>query len=278
MGGHSNILSQEIDVYAFAITCVEVLDNGVMPWQHQDDDAVVRFVLREYDLLVCLFQRLNDLFTEENQRPRLPNTRVSSPELTALINACWDRDTSKRPTFKDIAATLQRLRGVGVEIESPRPPQSELWGETAHQRPSPDMRPIPLPGAGTSSSKSLGQRTYVFYSHQTKISASSPGEVHQVQKAHSPLLWGLRMYPLPPESQAVFLAFKHNLRLRGSLSVSSTPPPTIAASHHPSSILLSLVYRISSRELGPSMMGMTRRRQRTISLRKSGMRGVTDCC
>lgn len=89
-------------------------------------------------------------------------TRISSPELTALINTCWDHDISKRPNFKDVAATLKRLRGVNVEIESPRPPQSELWGETTHQRPSPDMRPIPLPGGGTLSSKSLDKYSRFF--------------------------------------------------------------------------------------------------------------------
>ena len=65
MGGQSNMLSQEIDVYAFAITCVEVLGQGVMPWQHHDDDAVVRFVLREYDLFICLLSYLNDLFQKK---------------------------------------------------------------------------------------------------------------------------------------------------------------------------------------------------------------------
>lgn len=45
MGGNHNFLTQEMDIYAFAICSVEILDKGAMPWQHQDDGAVIRFVL-----------------------------------------------------------------------------------------------------------------------------------------------------------------------------------------------------------------------------------------
>ncbi|KAK7046149.1 hypothetical protein VNI00_007152 [Paramarasmius palmivorus] len=40
MAGHSQSqLTVEMDVYAFAITCIEVLSMGRMPWPLQDDDA-----------------------------------------------------------------------------------------------------------------------------------------------------------------------------------------------------------------------------------------------
>lgn len=38
-------LTQEIDVYAFAICCVEILSKGSLPWPLADDDAVRHFVL-----------------------------------------------------------------------------------------------------------------------------------------------------------------------------------------------------------------------------------------
>ena len=82
-------------------------------------------------------------------RPTLPQTRFSSPALTHLIHACWERDPSSRPSFKHIASELKPLRikaGSNVEEhDSPRPPPLDLW-EPMHTRPSPDMRPIPLPG------------------------------------------------------------------------------------------------------------------------------------
>ena len=40
-------LTQEIDVYAFAITVVELLNKGALPWPMADDDAVRYFVLRK---------------------------------------------------------------------------------------------------------------------------------------------------------------------------------------------------------------------------------------
>ena len=41
-------LTQEIDVYAFAITVVELLTKGALPWPMTDDDAVRHFVLRKW--------------------------------------------------------------------------------------------------------------------------------------------------------------------------------------------------------------------------------------
>jgi abelson tyrosine-protein kinase 1 len=45
MGGNHNRLTQEMDIYAFAICCIEILDKGTVPWQHHDDSAVICFVL-----------------------------------------------------------------------------------------------------------------------------------------------------------------------------------------------------------------------------------------
>ena len=46
MSGQSG-LTQQIDVYAFAITVVELLTKGALPWPMADDDAVRHFVLRK---------------------------------------------------------------------------------------------------------------------------------------------------------------------------------------------------------------------------------------
>ncbi len=39
MAGQSD-LTPAVDVYAFAICCVEVMTNGGLPWPHADDDTV----------------------------------------------------------------------------------------------------------------------------------------------------------------------------------------------------------------------------------------------
>jgi len=41
-------LTPEMDIYAFAICCVEILTHGTLPWPLMDDDAVRRFVLSGY--------------------------------------------------------------------------------------------------------------------------------------------------------------------------------------------------------------------------------------
>lgn len=43
MNGQSK-LTQEVDVYAFAITCVEILTKGELPWKLNNDDNVRHLV------------------------------------------------------------------------------------------------------------------------------------------------------------------------------------------------------------------------------------------
>jgi abelson tyrosine-protein kinase 1 len=43
-----SVMSPEVDVYAFAIVCIEILSNGELPWPMLDDQAVQQLVLRMY--------------------------------------------------------------------------------------------------------------------------------------------------------------------------------------------------------------------------------------
>jgi abelson tyrosine-protein kinase 1 len=45
MAGVNHKLTTEVGVYAFAISCVEILTKGSLPWSMMDDDAVHHFVL-----------------------------------------------------------------------------------------------------------------------------------------------------------------------------------------------------------------------------------------
>ena len=47
----AQILTAEMDVYAFAICCWEILNMGALPWPHMDDSDVRHFVLSGYPLL-----------------------------------------------------------------------------------------------------------------------------------------------------------------------------------------------------------------------------------
>ncbi|EIM84603.1 uncharacterized protein STEHIDRAFT_100616 [Stereum hirsutum FP-91666 SS1] len=133
MSGAHGVLTAEIDVYAFAITCVEIIGKGALPWALTDDDAVRRFVL------------------ENNMRPPVPLNPTCPSGVNSIIEACWNRDPKLRPTFTTIERDVERLR---LQLGSPLPdsprPSSVLsmirHEEHEHDRPSPDMHPIPLPG------------------------------------------------------------------------------------------------------------------------------------
>ncbi|KAA1466979.1 hypothetical protein DENSPDRAFT_63475 [Dentipellis sp. KUC8613] len=144
MLGVSDALTQEIDIYAFAICCCEILTKGTLPWPLMDDDAVRHLVL------------------VENMRPSLPLTHLTNSGLTDIVQACWVRTAANRPSFAEIAKRVKRLR-VELEgstgLESPRPQGLlEQWRaqENTHSRPSPDMHPIGLPEVPTKDDIEVG--------------------------------------------------------------------------------------------------------------------------
>jgi abelson tyrosine-protein kinase 1 len=49
----AQILTPEMDVYAFGICCWEILNMGAMPWPRTDDIIVRHLVLSAYPLLYC---------------------------------------------------------------------------------------------------------------------------------------------------------------------------------------------------------------------------------
>ena len=52
-------LTPEVDIYAFAITCVELLTKGSVPWPLADDNAVRHFVLGKtfnFDLFIGAYK------------------------------------------------------------------------------------------------------------------------------------------------------------------------------------------------------------------------------
>jgi abelson tyrosine-protein kinase 1 len=47
-------LTTEVDVYAFAICCVEIMTKGSLPWPFMDDDAVRHYVLSALNISFLL--------------------------------------------------------------------------------------------------------------------------------------------------------------------------------------------------------------------------------
>ncbi|KAF5376712.1 hypothetical protein D9615_007795 [Tricholomella constricta] len=91
MSGHS-LLTKKIDIYAFAMCCVEVLTMGSIPWPTMNDEAVRRHVL------------------DEQGRPPFPDGLVHALGLEHLLRAAWHQSPSERPPFRELAPSLFTLR------------------------------------------------------------------------------------------------------------------------------------------------------------------------
>ncbi|KAF7353961.1 Protein kinase domain-containing protein [Mycena venus] len=76
----SSELTPAMDVYSYAICCVEILSMGRLPWPLLTDEAVRNFVLKD------------------NTRPEIPPSRFNTPALQELLCICWDKDPTYRPT------------------------------------------------------------------------------------------------------------------------------------------------------------------------------------
>ncbi|KAL1710172.1 kinase-like domain-containing protein, partial [Schizophyllum commune] len=129
LSGATERITTETDVYAFAITAVEVLGFGRLPWGQLDDEAVRWAVLSTF---------IHGFHT--------------TPVLLALLRACWARDPFKRPMFSQVVRDVKRLRKQAGWIErsedkaSEQPPDALTNEEMIASMPSPDLKPMPLPG------------------------------------------------------------------------------------------------------------------------------------
>ncbi|KXN85940.1 Dual specificity protein kinase splB [Leucoagaricus sp. SymC.cos] len=124
-------LTKEMDVYSYGICCVEILTWGNLPWAHTDDFNIRRLVL------------------DENERPPLPiGSKYVNPALQDLIGNCWDQDPQKRPSFSHIVPRMKSIRKAAGDLDdigSPRIAELPEPEDEFPARPSPDIRPLPLP-------------------------------------------------------------------------------------------------------------------------------------
>ncbi|KAJ7079089.1 hypothetical protein B0H15DRAFT_520827 [Mycena belliarum] len=131
-------LTTAMDVYSFAMCCVEILSMGRIPWPLSNDSDVRHFV------------------TEQNDRPNIPPCRFYTPALQEMLSVCWHKDPFVRPAFSKIVKDIKQLKksfcgpaSIPEDIPSPRTPDWQDANDnddyTYTSRPSPDMHPIPLP-------------------------------------------------------------------------------------------------------------------------------------
>ncbi|RDB18261.1 Dual specificity protein kinase splA [Hypsizygus marmoreus] len=204
MSGQSQLsLTPEMDVYSYAISCIEILTMGRMPWPLMDDEAVRHFVLKE------------------DTRPPIPNTRFNTPALQELLRACWHRDPEMRPSFEQIVKDVKAIRKAFItnlnsaaQIQEGAPDASEerlvlspiaaakerqyelQWEWEGHRsRPSPDMAPVALPsdeghtvregyGFGTSPDSTATDGS--FSTAQEDVSGETYHHHHHHHSTHTP--------------------------------------------------------------------------------------------
>ncbi|KAJ6482064.1 kinase-like domain-containing protein [Mycena vitilis] len=87
----SSDLTLQMDIYSYAICCVEILSMGRVPWPTPSDEAARTLVLKD------------------NIRPDIPSTRFDSPALHELLRICWDKNPGIRLPFSKLAMVTQQL-------------------------------------------------------------------------------------------------------------------------------------------------------------------------
>ncbi|KAJ7496034.1 hypothetical protein B0H11DRAFT_2001603 [Mycena galericulata] len=109
MSGHCQ-LTTAMDVYGYAMCCVEILTMG-------------RITMAAGGLT----------YSEENTRPSIPPSRFNTPALQEILRICWHKDPFVRPSFSKIVKDVKQLRksfcgpsSNPEDIPSPRIPE---WQE-----------------------------------------------------------------------------------------------------------------------------------------------------
>ncbi|KAF9218643.1 kinase-like protein [Gyrodon lividus] len=85
-------LTPPVDVYAFAICCVEMLGMGELSWKNVSDSDVAMRVI------------------SMDERPLIPSESRYTDAVTDLVHKCWARNPDSRPSFSYVAAWLKHRR------------------------------------------------------------------------------------------------------------------------------------------------------------------------
>lgn len=179
LSGTSERITTETDAYAYAITAVEVLGFGRLPWGQLDDEAVRWAILtkkaRPEVPSIAARDTTSSQITPTASGPPTPadlpaHTSPASsfdcvippsagPALLALLQTCWEQNSSRRPMFSRVVRDVKRLRKQAgwVEEAGNLPPaaadvstsdgvdeHSLATEETAEALLSPDLALMPL--------------------------------------------------------------------------------------------------------------------------------------
>ncbi|KAG6889171.1 hypothetical protein C0992_006218 [Termitomyces sp. T32_za158] len=143
-------------------------------------------------------------FVCENTRPAVPLSRFNTALLQDLLRVCWYHDPAVRPSFSAIVRDVRALRRAflndttkSLGRESPLPLSSPIaidrsrhsqeWdSDQLRTKPSPDMRPLPLPHGTPPAPDSafMGHMTLPDSSYGTFVTADESSLLASPNKAH----------------------------------------------------------------------------------------------
>ncbi|KAA1471778.1 hypothetical protein DENSPDRAFT_135320 [Dentipellis sp. KUC8613] len=251
MGGQSR-LSQPVDVYAFAVCCIEIVSRGELPWPGMDDDAVRHCIL------------------VEGRRPLFSRRETLHPQIMSIIEDSWHQDPACRPSFHDISRRLKDFQNLAALPSPSFPPVKRTASKnTFHTPPSSNPStvisspPVATPATvseGDVDSRRQGSNPFIgppTPSPQSSLGTSSTTTVspsHSLSKQPTTDPYSLPLpvspanvssgSPLPitssPAAAAAAAAPQHGAVLPSNSQASSTvSPPFIPAAPAPSHSLLS---------------------------------------
>jgi len=99
------LFTKESDIYAFAMTALEIF-TGKIPFSQKKNDSSVIFAVLD------------------GGRPELPPSLTKQESLAGLVQECWDQDPGRRPTSR---AAHERLSTDSPEANSPVDNPSKGW-------------------------------------------------------------------------------------------------------------------------------------------------------
>lgn len=100
----------EVDVFSFAIVMFEILFETVEPYGQIHEFGIHYKVSQDPNFRPNI-KNFENVFKEKNSSIKV------FEELIELMKKCWDHDPTKRPDFKEIVKTLNKIWEILTESD-----------------------------------------------------------------------------------------------------------------------------------------------------------------
>jgi abelson tyrosine-protein kinase 1 len=141
-------LTPQMDVYSYAILCIEILGMGRLPWPLMSDENVRHFVLSMTSL--CLYHSMLITIFQMTMQDHPYLVRSLIPQACMASLPTFERIVhdvrSMRKSFPEDSSVIQLFNGAEP---TPRTPVMSSLEWEVPGKASPDMRPRPISNPST---------------------------------------------------------------------------------------------------------------------------------